>query len=102
LSTGHAPRAARRANAAPLATERHQCVARAGVAGEAQEALGENAAVEIRLEFVFDEWRQALYFGGEGLIVPLHQPVERGVLGAPSLVAGRAGGGCALWGCAHG
>ena len=45
---GHAPCAARGADAPPLATERDQGVACAVVAGQAQEAFGEDAAVEIR------------------------------------------------------
>ena len=103
---GHAPRAARRTDAAPLATERDERVARAAVAGQAQESMGKDAALEIGVELVFDEVRQAgsvdmRYLGGEGRVVLPHQPIQRCLFRAAAFVTGCAGGGCALGGCAH-
>lgn len=95
---GHSSRAARRTDAAPLATERDQGVARAALAGQAQEAIGEYAAVEVGIEFVFDELRQAgaattvVYFRGERRIVLPHQPVERCLFRAAALVLRRTCG----------
>jgi hypothetical protein len=72
---GHAPRAARRADAAPFAAKGDERVARAAVAGQAQEPVGEYAAVEVGVELVFDELRQisaaAVYFGGEACPEPV-------------------------------
>ena len=48
---GHSERAARRTNAAPLATERYRRVARAGVAGQPQETIGKDAALKVGLAF---------------------------------------------------
>jgi uncharacterized membrane protein (DUF4010 family) len=91
----HAARAARRADAAPLAAKGHQRVARAALAAQAQKAVGQDATIEIGLEFVFDELRQARYLGSKRLIVLLHQAIQRGLFGAAALVAGRIGGGFA-------
>ncbi len=86
---------------APLATERHQRVARACVAAQPQEALGQNAAVEIGLEFVFDELRQPVYFGNGALVVLPHQPIQQRLFGTAALVIRRAGSRFAQGGCAH-
>ena len=53
----HSAGAARGADASAFAAERHQCVACTAVAGQAQKAVGEDAALKIGLEFVFDELR---------------------------------------------
>jgi len=88
----HAPCATRRAEAAPLATEGDQGVFRAGVAGEAQETVGQDAAREVGVEFVGDEARQVragrFAVRRECACVLLHQPVERCLFGAVTLVAG--------------
>ena len=52
---GHASRAAARAEAAALATERHQLLVLAGIALDAQESVFEAAAFEVRLELFPDE-----------------------------------------------
>ena len=54
---GHAPPAARGENVLPLGREGHQLLLRAAVAGEAQEALGENVACQKRVELVDDQCR---------------------------------------------
>ena len=67
--------------------------------------MREDAALEIGIEFVFDESRQAsavrLHLGGERLIVRPHQLVKRCLFGAAALVSGLAGDGGALQRCAH-
>ncbi len=104
----HSSRAARRTDAAPLATERDQRVTRAALAGQAHEFAGEDAAIQIGGEFVFDElgWTRAatgvVYFGGKRRIVLPRHAVERGLFGAAALVMRRGCSRCALGRCAHG
>ena len=74
----HAPRTARWAKAAPLATEGDQLVVAAVTAAQSQEAVGQDAALEERVELVLDELRQigaCSVFGlrDEGRGVLLHQ-----------------------------
>lgn len=64
--------------------------------------MGENAALQIGVELVFDELRQALYFGSKALIVRAHQPVERRLFGTAAFLARCASGRFAQVGCAHG
>ena len=54
----HAPGAARRAKAAPLATEGDELVVPAVAAAQPQEAVGQDAAFEKRIELLFDELGQ--------------------------------------------
>jgi hypothetical protein len=54
----HAPRAARRAKAAPLAAERDELVVAAVAAAQAQESVGQDAALQERVELVLHELRQ--------------------------------------------
>ena len=61
---------------------------------EAQEAMGQDAALEEGVGLVLDELRQAgtgglLGLDEEGLGVLLHQAVQRGLLGAVALVVDR-------------
>ena len=68
--------------------------------------MREDAAVEVGVELVFDELRQAGIagmpdFGGKGLVVLAHQPVERRLFGTAALVTWRVGSGFAQAGCAH-
>jgi len=93
-SLRHAPRAARRAKAAPLATEGDQLVVAAVAAAQSQEAVREDAALQERVELVLDELRQVdpsgrLCLGDEGRSVLLHQPVQRGLFRAVTLVVDR-------------
>ena len=76
----------RRAEPAPLATEGDQPVVAAVAAAQAQEAVGQDAGFEEGVELVLDELRQIGTGGGfglgeEGRGVPLHQAVQRGLLG---------------------
>jgi len=73
-----APRAARRAKAAPLATEGDELVVAAVAAVQSQEAVREDAALRERGELVVHELRQVgpggrLGLGDEGRGVLLHQ-----------------------------
>ena len=91
----HAPRAARRAKAAPLAAEGDQLVVAAVAAAQPQEAVGQDAAFEEGVELVLHELRQIGSGGGfglgdEGRGVLLHQAVQRGLLRAVTLVVDRA------------
>jgi hypothetical protein len=54
----HAPGPARRAKAAPSAAEGDQLVVAAVAAVQAQEAVGQDAALEEVVELVFDKLRQ--------------------------------------------
>jgi len=90
----HAPRPARGAEPAPLATEGDQFVVAAIGAAQAQEAVRQNSAFEVRVELVFDELRQSsasglLSLSEEALGVLLHQALQRGLLGAVALVVDR-------------
>ncbi|MBA2591340.1 MAG: hypothetical protein H0U97_03380 [Gammaproteobacteria bacterium] len=55
----HAPGATARAEAATLATEGHELFMGTVGATQAQEAVGQYAALEKGIEFVFDEFGQA-------------------------------------------
>jgi hypothetical protein len=63
-------------------------------AAQAQEAVGQDAALEERVELVLDEPRQLGACAGLGVRdeagrVLLHQAVQRGLLGAAALVVQR-------------
>ena len=90
----HAPRPARGAEPAALATEGDQFVVAAIGAAQAQEALRQDAALQEGLELVFDELRQAgtgglFGLGEEALGVLRHQAEQRGLLGAVTRVVHR-------------
>ena len=100
----HAPHSARGAEPSALAAERHELVVAAIGAARAQEAVRQDAALQKRVELVFDELRQAsassrLSLSEEALGVLLHQAVQRGLLGSVALVVHRArsSGRTALW-----
>ena len=83
----HAPGPARRAKPATLAAERDQLVVAAVAAVQAQEAVGQDAAFEARVELILDELRQVgagcvFGLGEEGRGGMLNQAVQRGLLGA--------------------
>jgi hypothetical protein len=68
--------------------------------------MGEDAALEKRIELVLDELRQGragarLDLGEEGLEVLLHQLIQDGLLGAAALVVEGVRGSCALQRWAH-
>ena len=91
---GHAPRAARRAKAPALATEGQQLVVAAVAAAQAQETVGQDAALEEGLKRVFDKLRQVgaasvFGLGEESRCVLLHQAVQRGLLGSVARVVDR-------------
>jgi hypothetical protein len=90
----HASRAARRTETAPFAAESDQLVVAAVTTTQAQEAVGQDAAFEEGVELVLHELRQIGAGGGfglseEGRSVLLHQAVQRGLLGAVTLVVDR-------------
>ena len=90
----HAPGPARGAKPAPLATERHQLVVAAVAAVQAQEAVGQDAALQERVELVFDELRQVgagsvFGLGEEGRGVLLHQAVQGRLFRAVAIVVNR-------------
>ena len=90
----HAPRPARGAEPAALATEGDQFVVAAIGAAQAQEAVRQDAALQEGVELVFDELRQAgtgglFGLGEKALGVLLHQEVKRGLLGSVALVMDR-------------
>jgi hypothetical protein len=58
----HPAPAARRAEAAPLAGERHQPLLAAGRAAHPQEAVRQEPAVQVPAQFVRDEARQGALF----------------------------------------
>jgi len=63
-------------------------------AAQAQEAVCQDAAFEVRVELVFDELRQASTGGlfgldEEALGMLLHQALQHGLLGAVALVVDR-------------
>ena len=77
-SLRHAPRPARGAESAALATERHELVVAAIGAAQAQEAVRQDAALQECVELVFDKLRQAgakglFGLGEEALGVLLHR-----------------------------
>ena len=79
---GHAATAAGGAEPAPLAREGDEAIVPAGIAVDAQESMGEDAALEDGAELSFDEARQraGALAGQEGL--------ENGLLGPVAFVAG--------------
>ena len=86
----HAPGATARAETATLATEGHELFMGTVGATQAQEAVGQDAALEKGIELLFDKLWQAraglkLDVGQEGLEVFLYQLVEGGVFGTPPL-----------------
>ncbi len=90
----HAPGAARRAQAAPLADEGDQRVVATVVAAQPQEAVGQDAALEERVELVRHEPRKigagvGSGLGDEGRGVLPHQAVQRSHLGAMTLAVDR-------------
>jgi len=90
----HTPGTARGAKPAPLAAERDELVVAAVGAVQAQEAVGQDAAFEEGVEFVFDELRQVgassvFGLGEEGRCVLLHQSVQRGLFRAVAIVVDR-------------
>jgi hypothetical protein len=52
---GHAPSAARGTESSPLARKGHEPIVATGVAVDAQEAMGEHAAIEIGTNLALDE-----------------------------------------------
>ena len=93
-SLRHAPGPARRAKAAPFAAEGEQLVVAAVAAAQAQEAVGQDAALEEGVELVFDELRQVCagcVFGlsEERRGVLLHKAVQRGLFRAVAFVVDR-------------
>jgi len=90
----HAPRPARGAKPTALATERQELVVAAVGAAQAQEAVRQDATLQESVELVTDELRQAsasglLSLSEEALGVLLYQAVQRGLLGAVTLVVDR-------------
>ena len=82
----HAPGTALRAEPAALAAEGQQLVVAAIPAAQAQEPVGQDAALKEGVELFFDEPRQ--FTSGAGLCVRdeagrglLHQAVQRGRVG---------------------
>jgi hypothetical protein len=80
---GHAPRRATRAQAASLATERDDDLVVAGLAADAREAVGEDAAAEVGGELALDVareaaavWIRVAQLGEEGLRVARDQLVQ--------------------------
>ena len=79
-----------------LAAEGHPLVVGAVATAKAQEAVGQDAALEIGIELVLGEVRQADAGGllglGEGNTrkPSLHEAVRRGLLGTLALVVDRA------------
>ena len=93
-SLRHAPGPARRAKAAPFAAESEQLVVAAVAAVQAQEAVGQDAALEEGVELVFDELRQVCAGSVFGLSeerrgVLLHKAVQRGLFRAVAFVVDR-------------
>ncbi len=88
---GHAPGATARAEATLLTRKGDELLMGTVGATQAQEAVGQYAALEKGIEFVFDEIGQArsslkLDLGQEGLEVFLNQLIEDGVFGTPAFV----------------
>ena len=79
---------------APLAAERDQLVVAAVATTQAQEAVGQDAAFEERVELILPKLRQIGADGGlslreEGRSVLLHQAVQRGLFRAMTFVVDR-------------
>jgi hypothetical protein len=96
-AVGHAAPATARTEAAPLATEREQVLARTVRAPKPREAVGQDSTPKIPLELTLDEGGQPGGLGVPGRVgqearkVGLDGSVEHGVLGLAALV-GRRGG----------
>lgn len=93
-SQRHAPGTERGAEAAPLAATGDQIAVFTGAALQAQEALGQDAALEEGVELILDELRQVgpgSIFGLDeaGLSVLLHQPIQRGLFRTVALAVDR-------------
>ena len=91
----HAPGAARRAKASALAAEGNQLVVAAVAAAQAQEAVGEDPALQESVELVSHKLRQVGASGGHGLLeecrgVLLYQAVQRGLLRTVTFVMDRS------------
>jgi hypothetical protein len=85
---------------AALAAEGQQLVVAALAAAQSQEPVRQDAALEEGVKLVLDELRQLGTGAGLGVCdeagrVPLHQAVQRGLLGAVALVKQRAACGVA-------
>ena len=83
---GHAPGSARRTKPTALAAEGHQLVVAAVTATQAQEAVGQDAALQEGVELVLHKLRQVGAGCGLGLLeesrgVLPHQAVQRGLSG---------------------
>ena len=94
----HASRATGGAEASAFTGESYQGVLGAGPTPQAQKPMGQDAALQKRVEFVFHKLGQAcssleLDLGKKCLDVSLDHLVERGLVGAPAFV----GGGRAIW-----
>ena len=92
----HASRATARAEAAALATERHQLLVPAGIALDAQESVFEAPALQVRLELFDDEVGERDTFGIKAFeklrVVLLDEGVEWSLLGAVPFVRGGVAG----------
>jgi hypothetical protein len=96
---GHAPAAARRAEAAALAGERDELVGLAARAPHARETEGEEAAGEVALELGSHETGQAVMSEEEGREMLAQDPVQGAALrlaalslSAAAFPGGHAGG----------
>ena len=93
----HAPRTARRAEAAALAAEGKKLVVAAFAAAQPQEAMSQDTALEEGVELILDEARKLGVSAGLGVCdeagrMLLHQAVQRGLLRAVALITERAVG----------
>jgi len=98
-----ATRVAGGADATALAGERDESLGGASVAADPGEAMGQDAATEVRAEVALDPVGHAVAIrigvggaGEEGLEMVLHDRVERRGCGLPSAVHGREAGGPCL------
>ena len=88
----HPPRTAWGAEAAPLAAERQRHVVVAFSAPQPEKVVGQDAALKVGVELVFDESRElgasaGLGVGDEAGCVLVHQAVQRSLLWAVAFVA---------------
>ena len=93
--TRHAPGTARWAKAASLATEGDALVVPTVGTAQAQEAVGQDAALEEGVELILDELRpvgasSVLGLGKEGCGVLLHDAIQRGLFWSVALVTDRS------------
>jgi hypothetical protein len=93
---GHAPAAARGAEAAPLAGEGDEALQSARIAAEPQEAVGEDPAAKVRAQLLLDEAGHRTIAlpgaGEEALELLANDCVQLRLLGAVPFVARRGGG----------